>query len=160
MDYRIVFVPLFVLILLLAVAGCSSHEEPVVTPAPTTIPTTAPAPLPTPVPTTRASLIPEPVDTLPAQWPVSVTVEKSGLYSRTIITHYDGGKGLAYTARMDVRVTTPDGTVTTKSMTKPGMGDTVEIMGSEGADRVEVFLLMQNGNTYRIIDQLMPYKGR
>jgi hypothetical protein len=61
---------------------------------------------------------------------------------------------------MDVRVTFPDGTVKTDSITKPKMGDTIEILGSTGTDRVEVLMLMASGDTYRIIDQQMPYRNK
>lgn len=152
---------LLALAMLLATAGCSSPPpQPVVTPTPTPAATPEPTTPPTPVPTSKASTIPGPTDTLPPQWPVSVTVEKSGMYSRTIITHFDGGKGLMYTSRMDVRVTYPDGTVLTDGIIKPKMGDTVEILGSNGTDRVEVMLTMASGQTYKVIDRQMAYKGR
>ena len=160
MHYRILIPLALVLAILLVSAGCSSPEEPVVTPMPTTVVTTKPTPLPTPVPTTKASTIPGPVDTLPAQWPVSVTVEKSGMYSTTVISHFDGGKGLMYVSRMEVRVTHPDGTVLTDGITKPKMGDTVEIPGTNGTDRVEVTLWMANGVNYKVFDQQMAYKSR
>jgi hypothetical protein len=160
MHSRIVFSLALVLAVLLAAAGCFGPEEPVATPMPTPVPTPEPTPLPTPVPTTKASVIPGQVDSLPAQWPVSVTVEKGGLYSRTIIARFDGGKGLAYTTRMDVRVTHPDGTVLTDGIAKPKMGDAVELMGTSETDRVEVTLLMANGNSYKVVDQQMPYKSR
>jgi len=159
MNYRIMLSLSLVLGVLLVVAGCSSPEQPVVTPTPTPVPTTVPTTPPTPVPTTTASTIPEPTDTLPPQWPVSVTVEKSGMYSTTIITHFDGGKGLIFVSRMDVRVTHPDGTVLTKGIAKPGMGDTVEVAGTSGNDRVEVMLTMANGEIYKVIDQQMGYKS-
>jgi hypothetical protein len=149
-----------VLAVFLAAAGCLTPDQPVITPAPTPVPTTKLTTPPTPVPTTQASVIPGPTDTLPPQWPLSITVEKSGLYSRTIITHFDGGKGLMYISRMDVRVTYPDGTVLTDGITKPRMGDTVEILGSDGTDRVEVTALMASGESYKVIDQQMAYKSR
>jgi len=159
MNYRIMPSLVLVLAMLLVIAGCSSPEQPVVTPTPTPVPTTVPTTPPTPVPTTIASIIPEPTDTLPPQWPVSVTVEKSGMYSTTIITHFDGGKGLIFVSRMDVRVTHPDGTVLTNGIPKPGMGDTVEVAGTSGNDRVEVRLTMANGEIYKVIDQQMGYKS-
>ncbi len=116
--------------------------------------------MPTPVPTTKASIIPEPTQTLPPQWPLSFSVEKAGTYSTMIITHFDGGKGLMYILRMDVRVTRPDGTVLTDGIAKPKMGDTVEVPGTNGTDRVEVLATMANGEVYRVIDQQMPYKSR
>jgi putative hemolysin len=147
------------LAMLLVIAGCSSPEQPVITPTPTPVPTTVPTTPPTPVPTTTASTIPGPTDTLPPQWPVSVTVEKSGMYSTTIITHFDGGKGLIFVSRMDVRVTHPDGTVLENGIAKPGMGDTVEVAGTSGNDRVEVMLTMANGEIYKVTDQQMGYKS-
>jgi hypothetical protein len=160
MHYRIMFSLALVLAVLLAVAGCSSPDQPAATPTPTAVTTTEPTTPPTPAPTTKASTEPGATDTLPNGWELSVTVEKSGLYSRTIITHFDGGKGLMFASRMDVRVTSPDGTVQTKGITKPKMGDTVEILGSDGTDRVEVFMLMASGDTYKIIDKQMAYKNR
>ena len=159
MNYRTFFSLALVLAVLLIVAGCLSPPQPVVTPAPTPIPTTEPTIPPTPVPTTKASTIPGPTDTLLPQWPLSITVEKSGMYSTTIITHFDGGKGLIFASRMDVRVTHPDGTVLTDGITKPKMGDTVEISGTSGTDRVEVMLTMANGEVYKVIDQQMAYKS-
>lgn len=160
MDFRIVLSLALVLAVLLTVAGCSSPEKPVVTPTPTPVPTPEPTTPPTPVPTTQASIIPGPTDTLPPQWPVSITVEKSGMYSTTIITHFDGGKGLMFVSRMNVRVTHPDGTVLTNGMDKPKMGDTIEIPGTSGTDRVEVTLNMASGEAYKVIDQQMAYKSR
>jgi sugar diacid utilization regulator len=81
------------------------------------------------------------------------------MYSTTIITHFDGGKGLMYILRMDVRVTHPDGTILTSGIDKPRMGDTVEIAGTSGTDRVEVMVTMASGATYKVVDQQMPYKS-
>lgn len=160
MQYRIIISLALTLALFLAAAGCSSPSEPVVTPNPTTVPTVVPTGALTPVPTTPASTEPGPVDTLPSEWDLSVTVEKGGMYTRTIIARFDGGKGLMYASRMDVRVTYPDGTVKTDSIIKPRMGDTIEILGSTGTDRVEVTMLMASGGTYKIIDRQMPYRSK
>jgi hypothetical protein len=159
MKFRLILSLALVLAMLLVVAGCSSPPpQPVVTPTPS--PTTPePTTPPTPVPTTKASIVPGPTDTLPQPWPLSFTVEKAGMYSTTIITHFDGGKGLMYILRMDVRVTHPDGTVLTSGIDKPKMGDTVEIAGTSGTDRVEVMVTMASGVTYKVIDQQVPYKS-
>jgi len=161
MDIRIMVIPVLVLAVLLAAAGCIFPDQPAVTPTPTPVPTTEPTTPPTPVPTTKASIIPGPTDTLPPQWPVSVTVEKSGMYSTTIITHFDGGKGSVFVSRMDVRVTHPDGTVLTDGLPKSriGAGTTLEIPGTNGTDRVEVMLTMANGEVYKVIDQQTGYKS-
>lgn len=160
MDIRIIGIPALLLAVLIAAAGCLSQEQTVVTPLPTPVPTPELTTPPTPVPTTKASTEPGPVDTLPSEWDLSVTVEKGGMYSRTIIAKFDGGKGLMYATRMDVRVTFPDGTVKTDGIAKPKMGDAVEILGSTGTDRVEVIMLMASGTSYKIIDQQMPYRSK
>jgi hypothetical protein len=160
MNYRTLFSLGFVLAVLLSVAGCLSPPQPVVTPTAVPIPTTEPTTPPTPLPTTRASTLPDPTDTLPPQWPLSITVEKSGMYSTTIITRFDGGKGLIYVSRMDARVTHPDGTVLTEGIMKPRMGAIVEIPGTSGTDRVEVMVTMANGEIYKVVDLQMPYKPR
>jgi hypothetical protein len=40
------------------------------------------------------------------------------------------------------------------------MGETIELEGTQGTDRVEVTTYMKSGNIYKIIDQQMPYKTR
>jgi hypothetical protein len=60
---------------------------------------------------------------------------------------------------MDVRVTHPDGTVLTDGIAKPKMGDTVEIPGTNGTDRVEVLLTMANGEVYKVVDEQVAYKS-
>jgi hypothetical protein len=39
------------------------------------------------------------------------------------------------------------------------MGDTVEIAGTSGTDRVEVMVAMVSGETYKVIDRQMVYKS-
>jgi len=160
MKFRILISLILALAVLMAIAGCSSPPPPpVVTPTPSPTPTPEPTTPPTPVPTTKASIIPGPTDALPQPWPLSFSVEKAGMYSTTVITHFDGGKGLMYVLRMDVRVTHPDGTVVTGGIDKPKMGDTVELPGTNGTDRVEVMVTMASGLTYKVVDQQVPYKS-
>lgn len=159
MDTRIISLSL-VLCTIFFAAGCLSPEKPEPTPTPTAVPTIKTTTMPASVPTTKASTIPGPTDTLPPQWPLSFTVEKAGTYSTTIITHFDGGKGLMYITRMDVRVTHPDGIILTNGLEKPKMGDTVEVAGTSGTDRVEVLVTMANGGVYKVIDQQMIYKSK
>ena len=160
MKFRIIISLALALAVLLTAAGCSSPPpQPVVTPTPPPTATPEPTTLPTPVPPTKASIVPGPTDALPQPWPLSFTVEKAGMYSTTVITHFDGGKGLLYVLRMDVRVTHPDGTVVSGGIDKPKMGDIVELPGTSGTDRVEVMVTMASGLTYKVIDQQVPYKS-
>lgn len=150
-----------VLVVLLVVAGCTGgggQANPAQTAAQTQVPTLAVST--TVLPTAAGSSTqPGPTQTLPPATPVSFSVEKGGTYSTTIITTFDGGKGMSAVSKVDVRVTRADGTVVT-GVLKPLKGDTVELEGTRGTDRVEVIVTMNTGNVYTVIDQQMPYKTR
>nr|WP_321351937.1 hypothetical protein [uncultured Methanoregula sp.] len=149
-------------------AGCTSPAAPA--PAPTTVATpvvTEATEEPTVVATTApvvvkttSSLVPQPTDVVPEIQQVTVSIEKAGTYSTTIMTSLNGGKGLMSVSKMDVKVTHPDGSVVTGSIDKPRMGSIVELEGTKGSDRAEVTLTMTSGNVYKVIDQLVPYKTR
>jgi hypothetical protein len=161
MKLRLVVPIVSVLVALLVVAGCTGgggQTTPAQTAAPTQIQTLAVST--TVLPTTPGSSTqPGPTQTLPPATPVSFSVEKAGTYSTTIITTFDGGKGMSGVSKVDVRVTRPDGTVVT-GVLKPLKGETVELEGTQGTDRVEVIVTMNTGNVYTVIDQQMPYKTR
>ncbi|NMB77968.1 MAG: hypothetical protein GYA23_02595 [Methanomicrobiales archaeon] len=167
MQKKALLVVVLLVLALVACAGCTIHSPPPQpTPVPTTVPTTELTTVPTtiattaPTPTPTRSTIPEPTQEMPPQWPLSISVEKAGTYSMTVITHLDGGKGLYSVLKLTSRVTQPDGTVTEKSLDRPKMGDVIEIEGSKGADRVEVIVLTTSGDEYKIIDQQLQYKSR
>lgn len=148
------------LVAILLIAGCtSSAPQQIATPVPTPIETMAVSTTPLPLATTGGSLQPGPTQTIPPVTAVSIVVEKAGTYSTTIITHFDGGKGLSQVSKIDVRVTRPDGSVVT-GVVKNEKGETLELEGTNGTDRVEVIVTMKSGNIYKVIDQLMPYKTR
>jgi hypothetical protein len=102
---------------------------------------------------------PGPTQTIPPNEAVSVSVEKAGTYSTTIIGHFDGGKGINFVSKIEVRVTRPDGSTEIKIL-QPEIGKEVEIEGTQGTDRVEVTAYMKSGKIYKIIDQQMLYKRR
>ena len=160
MKSKALFCALLVLSLLLLAAGCTSPaprqpSTPVPTPEQTREVTTSALPTATPA----GSTLPGPTQTIPSQTQVFVGVEKAGTYSTTIITSFDGGKGMSQVSKIDVRVTHPDGSVVSGTM-KPIKGETLELEGTNGTDRAEVTVTMMSGNVYKIIDQLMPYKTR
>lgn len=152
-------IPLFLIAALLA-AGCTGTQSPPATPTP--VPTTELTAVPTTevVATTLAgSTMPGPTQTIPPNQAVSISVEKAGTYSTTIVTSFDGGKGNNFVSRIDVKVTRPDGSVVTGSL-QPIVGNTLELEGTNGTDRVEVTVSMKDGKVYKVIDQQMPYKTR
>ncbi len=155
-------IPVILLSALVLAAGCAGiGGQP--TPAPTgvmtPIPTTEVVTTAVPVTTAAGSLIPGPTVTIPPTESVSVSVEKSGTYATTIISSFNGGKGINFVSRIEVKVTRPDGSVVT-GILKPMMGDTLELEGTNGSDRVEVTAVMKSGKLYKIIDELVPYKTR
>ncbi|MGD1004297.1 MAG: hypothetical protein ABR887_02625 [Methanoregulaceae archaeon] len=147
------------LIVILLTTGCIGGNNQT-TPTPTTPPTpvqtltVSTTTIPT---TTGASIKPGPTDTLTPSMNVDISVEKAGTYSTTIITKFNGGKGLGFVSKVDVRVTRPDGTVVTGVLI-PEVGQTIELEGTNGTDRIEVIVTMKNGNVYKLIDQQLPYK--
>ncbi len=163
MKRTLLILGICILAFLLA-AGCTMPGGSKPTPEPTAV---AETPFPTPaeastVVTTAAtggSTVPGPTVTMPTNEAVSVTVEKGGTYSTTIITSFDGGKGINFVSRIEVKVTRPDGSVVSGTV-KPVMGDTLELEGTNGTDRAEVTAYMKSGQVYKIIDKQMPYKTR
>jgi hypothetical protein len=164
MHGKVIACSLILIIALIFSAGCTLLSPP---PAPTPVPTPVPTPEPTtiittapPTATPTASTRPGPTVTMPPQWPLSISVEKAGTYSMTIMTRFDGGKGLASVLKLTSTVTRPDGTVITRSIDKPRMGDEIDIEGTSGTDRLEVTVMMNSGESYKVIDQEMRYKTR
>jgi len=160
MKFKAPFLVALVLVILLFTAGCTSSapQQPGSTQVATPIQTLAVST--TTLPTAGGgSAQPGPTDTLPSATPVSISVEKAGTYSTTIITTFDGGKGMSAVSKIDVRVTRSDGSVVT-GMLKPIKGETIELEGTRGTDRVEVIILMNSGIQYKVVDQQMPYKTR
>ena len=150
-----------VVMVIIFTAGCiggGGQTTPTQTVPPTPIATMV---VSTTAQTTRGceSIQPGPTQTIPPQEEISVSVEKAGTYSTTIITHFNGGKGINFVSRLEVRVTRPDCSVVSGQL-KPMVGETLELEGTQGSDRVEVVVTMKSGNVYTIIDRQMPYKTR
>ncbi|MCQ8893874.1 MAG: hypothetical protein NQU46_04505 [Methanolinea sp.] len=101
----------------------------------------------------------EPTVTLPPQSTVEIQVnEKDPIYA-TLTVVFAGGKGQVAVRDILVRVTTPDGVITEKHL-EANKGAEVTFQGSRTDDRLEVFVTLTNGQTYKIIDQMVPYRTR
>jgi hypothetical protein len=79
---------------------------------------------------------------------------------------FQGGQGLGATKQIDVKLTRVDGSVQTATI-GTNKGDEVELEGTRGsgsergqADRVEVWVTMNTGQTYKISDVLREYRSR
>ena len=142
--------------------GCTQTAPP----APvTTVPTVVPTTVVTMVTTTNivgpATTEPEPVRTLPPSYDVAVDVASNGLsINPMIIATYRGGMGANYVYSIEMQVTRGDGTTETKSITRPlRAGDTISIASTGGnTDSAQVWVTLQNGEHYKIYDQLVPFR--
>jgi hypothetical protein len=90
----------------------------------------------------------------PSNIGVTVQIEKDPVY-HTINALFSGGKGQAVTDYCIVRVTRSDGRIVSKQLEPVKLAE-VQIQGTEGPDRVEVFVVYLSGNTYRIYDSYLP----
>jgi hypothetical protein len=114
---------------------------------------------------TGSSLVPGPTDKMPDYNAVTVDVGEKD-YLGLIPVIFQGGKGLAATKKIDVKLTLVDGSTKTATV-GTNKGDEVELQGTRGegsnrgqADRVEVWVTMNNGQTYKIVDTLREYRTR
>ena len=79
---------------------------------------------------------------------------------------FQGGEGLIHVKKIDVKLTRADGSVQTATIGNK-KGDQVELDGTRGEgslrgpiDRVEVWVSMDNGVTYKTNDELREYRDR
>jgi hypothetical protein len=160
MNVRYCIGAFLVLLLLLVTAGCTQTTPPA-TPTPTAVETIATA-VPTPVPTTL-SLTPGPTQTLPDMWSLEVQVQGNGeAINPQIIVNCQGGKGLNFIQRIDVRVTRPDGVVENGEITKPlykGKEVSLPITSQMGnVNRVEIWATTPQGDKVKIFDNYVPFR--
>jgi len=100
-----------------------------------------------------------PTATLPPELDVEIQInEKDPIYA-TITTVFAGGKGQIAVKDILVRVTTSEGKVTEQHL-EPLKGSEVKFQGTKGDDRIEVYVTLNTGATYKIIDRMVPYRTR
>lgn len=108
---------------------------------------------------TQGGLVPGPTVTLPTEQSVEIQInEKDPIYA-TIPVSFAGGKGQVAVKDILVRVTRADGQVTEKHL-EPIKGQELKFEGTKETDRIEVWVTLNTGNVYKVIDQLVPYRTR
>jgi len=131
-------------------AGCTQAPPETITPTPT--PTSLP---PTPITT----LTPGPTDVVLPGQAIIIEVSRGTLTFDPVITVvFRGGPGINLLSTLEVKVTRSDGTVETAHLDEPKIGDSIGVVGSTGKDRVEVWAVMKDGNTYKIYDQVLEFR--
>ncbi len=102
---------------------------------------------------------PEPTQTLPPGKDVTIQVNQKDPIYATITVIFAGGEGQIAVTDILVRVTTPDGAMTTKHL-RPVKGDEVVFQGSRETDRLEAWVTINTGVTYKTVDTLVPFRTR
>ncbi|OPY35372.1 MAG: hypothetical protein A4E35_02435 [Methanoregula sp. PtaU1.Bin051] len=111
------------------------------------------------------SLTPGPTDVMPDYNVVTVDVGEKDYLGRIPVI-FQGGMGLVHTKKVEAKVTRIDGTTETKTI-GTNKGDEAVLQGTRGepglrgqADRVEVWVTMDTGKTYKIVDVIREYRTR
>jgi len=105
------------------------------------------------------NLTPEPTVTMPPGQSVTVQINEKDPIKATITVIFAGGEGQIATRDVLVRLTRADGEVIIEHL-RAEMQDEVELQGTKESDRIEVYITLNTGKTYKIIDQLVPYRTR
>lgn len=151
---RIAGIVLIFLIGALAVAaGCSSTTD-----SGTSTATTTTAASTTAVATTTVSLSPGPTEVPETYKVVNFDIEKNSI-TAVITVDFRGGKGQSMVSGIDVKVTLSNGEVVTGTLTN-SIGDTLEVQGTNGTDRVEITVSYTDGTSYKVVDELVVFKSR
>jgi len=149
--------------LFLCAAGCTQTPSgtPTATTVATSVPTTTVATATATTASTPSVSTPGPVQTIPEIYNVDVQVNSNGMsIDPKISATFRGGKGINFVYNIVVTLYRGDGKVETATMVQPlSVGQTVELQSTTGNnDRVVVVVTLQNGSSYTIIDQTVPFR--
>lgn len=144
----ILFVSLGIFLAIFA-AGCAQlPQNSTPTPTPTILPGT-PGPY----------LSPGPTDVVPEYYYVAIEASRNTLsFNPTIRVTFRGGAGMNFVNNLDVMIIRSDGVGESATLSRPHIGDFVELKGTTGKDRVIVTMQMINGNSYKIYDNVLEFR--
>ena len=103
-----------------------------------------------------ATLTTVPTDIVPGTNQVTVDVGVKD-YLGNIEVIYQGGMGQIHVKKITAKISRADGQTQTKPLENK-KGSTIELEGTKQTDRVEVWVDMDNGQTYKINDVLREYR--
>ena len=107
-------------------------------------------------PASSVTLTTVPTDIVPSYNYVKVDVGvKDYLGNSEVI--YQGGEGQIHVKKITAKMTRSDGQTQTEPLENK-KGYTVELLGTKQVDRVEVWVSMDNGETFKINDVLLDYR--
>ncbi|GEM_PF-307923 len=124
-----------------------------ITPIPTIVGTITPALTKTPASVSR-SLVPLPTQLVPSGRNFYFQVQKNPVTLKISVI-FTGSAGVGSINSADIKVTHPDGSVST-GIIQPLKGvSEISLEGSKETDRVEIIAEMSDGETYRVYDDLV-----
>jgi len=156
MQHKIVISLILLICAAIAFAGCTSPSGSTATPAGSG---------PSGTTSGTSSLVTQPTDAIPDYNTVTVDVGEKD-YMGKIPVIFQGGKGQISVKKIDVKLTRTDGSTQTATV---GLkkGDEADLDGTKGTgflngqpDRVEVWVTMNNGQTYKVADVIREYRTR
>ena len=124
-----------------------------ITSVPTIVGTFTPVPVKTPI--LPRALIPQPTQIVPSGQYLNFHVQKNPITAKISVI-FTGSAGEGGIKSADIKVTQPDGSIST-GIILPLKGVTeITLGGSKDTDRVEITALMSSGISYRVYDELVP----
>jgi hypothetical protein len=152
MQNKTPFLAILLLCAAIGIAGCTG------TPG---IPVSLPAggtPAATQTPSAQNNLVVSPTDVVPDNNQVTVVVQEK-VYDGTIPVVFGGGKGQILVKSARIVLYRSDGQVMNEylGITKD---DTTKLQGTKQTDRVVVYVTEVNGQEYKVVDVLSPYRTR
>ena len=154
MKTRIALFGLFLVCMAVAFAGCSGTQAPA--PAAPQAPDASSGQTAAAVST--PDLVPGPTEPLPADYYVEVNIDEKDYLAKIPVT-FEGGKGQIFVSKITVKLTRADGETQTVQL-GTNKGDRIELDGTRQTDRVEVWIAMKNGQTYKTNDVQSSYRTR
>jgi len=153
MQYRIMVIMIVLLCSALAMAGCTGTPA---SPAATTPSSGTPAGSGTTPAPSGVILTTVPTDIVPSYNQVTIDVGVKD-YLGNIEVIYQGGMGQIHVKKISAKITRADGKTQTVLLENK-KGFTVELEGTKQTDRVEIWVDMDNGQTYKTTDVLREYR--
>lgn len=147
-----------IFVALILAAGCTEQPDSNTALPPTVLPTSTltldpPPPEQTeeqkPVPT----IFDQPVSKPPDDLTIVTSIRKDPVYS-TITVRFDGGKGQDLIKALPVRTTLSTGEVIEQELGK-NKGAELSIQGTRSSDRVQVAVILMNGDSYHLTDMMV-----
>lgn len=150
MQLKKVVVVSFVLVLLMVAAGCTGNSGSSSGSSSSSAGTSSSG--------SGSDLTPTAIDTLPNGYSVTVDVsEKDYLGKVTVI--FEGGDGQIHTKSGTATLTRADGQTVSGTFGNT-KGSEAVLQGTKQTDRIQVWVTMDNGKTYKVVDKQVEYRTR